>query len=954
MIKAKWIWAHTKDHVYNETIVACRSFKLGEIKGAKIKITADSFYRLFINGEWIADGPCRSWPEYFQYDQIAVDPYLQKGTNEIRVIARHYGVGDFHGVCQRPGLLLELEARLKSGKTQSIVTDKTWDVAIARNWVCETPKTAIQMEPAEMVDARLEDKLQFRKASEICGAHEGPWKNLMPRDVALLARRPFSMKRFIGAKTVRSEGQVFCVPVARLCHPGIVPSNGNVGGACGMATEITVKQKTTLQMNVAQAGSFRWTVSVDGAVNKNNRFILKPGRHFILALADKIATKHLQDKCLGLETTGAYTLSNPLDCKYENPWAWICFKDYNFNKTDLYWMEALVPDPEIKQLEDCYAEYKKKLLRKVKDHKTFFTELGSISSLLASKKMFVEDTVWAFQHRQVQSELPVVVKGLACISDNAEVTTVEPSRDGDVELCYDLGEQNLGNWHFDLEADEDVTIDMFAVEHIFEEGRPQHTLLNRNGFRYITKKGRNQFTSFRMRSGRYLFITLRNMKNPVYLRHVGMMETTYPVGYKTAFQCSDPNMERIWDISERTVKLCMTDTYLDCPLYEQTLWVGDARNESLFGYLLFGAQDIALRCIRLAGESLKRYPMVGCQVPSTWDCMLSAWSFLWGISVWEYYWQTGDKSFLAKFWPMVTKNLEGALSFINTEGLFSAPHWNMFDWSNIDQNQETVLHNSMFFVGAMDAAVKCADVLGKKTESQLWRQHSRKLAKTINRYWNPEKKSYPDSIHNNGQISPSICQHTSFLSLLYDIADKSFAGDCLKNTIKPQKKMIRVGSPFAIFYLYECWEKLGLYGEIFNSIRENYIPMLHAGATTVWECFPSNSLSDDTTDGGPTRSHCHAWSSAPVYFISRIILGIKQTQPGGVAFQISPWINDLQWAQGTVMSNFGPIRVSWKRDGKKLLVDYQGPKESSLKFVVNDSHKGLTLVVNGKSIKSSK
>ena len=102
--------------------------------------------------------------------------------------------------------------------------------------------------------------------------------------------------------------------------------------------------------------------------------------------------------------------------------------------------------------------------------------------------------------------------------------------------------------------------------------------------------------------------------------------------------------------------------------------------------------------------------------------------------------------------------------------------------------------------------------------------------------------------------------------------------------------------------------------------------------------------------GGQTRSHCHAWSSAPVYFMSRITLGIKQTQAGGRAFEISPWINDLEWVRGTVASTLGQIHVSWKRQGKTVCVDFWGPKQAQVKFVSNSSHKGLKLIVNGRKL----
>ena len=100
-----------------------------------------------------------------------------------------------------------------------------------------------------------------------------------------------------------------------------------------------------------------------------------------------------------------------------------------------------------------------------------------------------------------------------------------------------------------------------------------------------------------------------------------------------------------------------------------------------------------------------------------------------------------------------------------------------------------------------------------------------------------------------------------------------------------------------------------------QEIYRNYLPMLEAGATTVWESFASGT----TGSGGfPTRSHCHAWSSAPSYYLNRIILGIKPTAAGAGPVQISPHLAGLSWARGTVATVGGPIAVSWKLVGDAL------------------------------------
>ncbi|MEA3366323.1 MAG: hypothetical protein U9Q79_11850, partial [Candidatus Hydrogenedentes bacterium] len=375
--------------------------------------------------------------------------------------------------------------------------------------------------------------------------------------------------------------------------------------------------------------------------------------------------------------------------------------------------------------------------------------------------------------------------------------------------------------------------------------------------------------------------------------------------------------------------------------------VGDARNEAVFAFTAFGAYDLARHCIALAGQSVERFPLVGCQVPSSWECLLPAWSFLWVISVWDYYFHTGDKRFLRKAWKWVKQNLRGAEKFRDERGLFSGPFWNMFDWSGLDDCHSTVLHNSIFVVGAIEAALRCASVLGDKKTGQWLRAYRKELIPAINALWDSKKQAYPDSVHEDGTISKSVSRHTSFLALLYDVVEARNREATLRNCLKPPKNMVRVGSPFAMMYLYEALEKYGHHGEILDSIYASYLPMLDDGATTVWESFPSGT----TGQGGfPTRSHCHAWSSAPIHFLNRIVLGIVPVSIGGTAFDISPYVKGYTWARGRTASVKGPVAASWKREGKTLCVEASGPEGVRLRFKRNATHAGLTIVFNGRRL----
>lgn len=941
-LSAQWIWLSGRDvHDYNQTIILRKTFRAHEVTDATLRITADSYYRVFLNGKWVNDGPSRSWPEHFQFDVIDATPYLVSGANEIRVVARYYGVGDFHHVPRQAGFLAQLDFK-QDGKVTSIVSDRSWEAANAPAWTPNTPKVSIQMEACELYDARLEDKLSFKRATVLYDADKGPWKDLQPRETALLTKEPVSFKTFLGAKVVRTDAWNFCLPAARLVHPGLIEANHNASCACGMATLLKADSDCTVEV---QSEGMR--ISIDGHLYANNPMKLGAGKHLVLALVSDIYG-HNKEKAVRFVNPKGFTLANPLQDREENAWCFIRFPEFAVADTDLEWPSFRKADSPLGKAADGYARMREELFKSVKDVDSFKQHAGRRAELMASDKMFAQDTFWQFTERKPVGDANDLVNHPSGLLYNTpESTIVHPSTDGSVELLYDLGEQRCGYYQFDLTADAGVQVDIYGLEYITPEGRLQHTWGNRNGMRYITKAGANHFTSLKRRSGRYLFITLRNMKTPVHIRQFKVIESTYPVQYSGSFRCSDERLARIWDISTRTLKLCMEDTFTDCPLYEQTHWVGDARNESLLAYGVFGATDLARRCINITAQSLERYPIAGCQTPSTWDCLLPAWSFLWGMSTWDHYEATGDKEWLRSIQPAVLKNLKGAESFVNDRGLFSGPFWNMFDWTGADQGQKTVLHNSMFMVGAINAALKEAEVLGDTTNTAWLNALRARLVNGINKLWDPAKQSYPDAIRDDGSISPSTCQHTSFLALLYDIVPRENSAAALKNLTAPPKNMVRIGSPFAMLYLYETYEKLAMEDQIVREIYTNYLPMVESGATTVWESFPTGT----TGSGGfPTRSHCHAWSSAPSRFLNRIILGVKETSPGGSTVTISPRLNGLTWAQGTTLTAQGPVDVSWKLEDKTLRVTYTVPAETKANFVRNSSHDGLQLVVNGQEV----
>ncbi|MCS7191266.1 MAG: hypothetical protein NZ843_06665, partial [Fimbriimonadales bacterium] len=102
-------------------------------------------------------------------------------------------------------------------------------------------------------------------------------------------------------------------------------------------------------------------------------------------------------------------------------------------------------------------------------------------------------------------------------------------------------------------------------------------------------------------------------------------------------------------------------------------------------------------------------------------------------------------------------------------------------------------------------------------------------------------------------------------------------------------------------FLLETLFNLDRRQPILERIREDWGYMLAMGAVTCWEQFKGervrNPLHAHKTEFF-TRSHCHAWSAAPAYFLPITVLGAKPLTPGWTRFELRPFLGDLAWAYG--------------------------------------------------------
>lgn len=261
-----------------------------------------------------------------------------------------------------------------------------------------------------------------------------------------------------------------------------------------------------------------------------------------------------------------------------------------------------------------------------------------------------------------------------------------------------------------------------------------------------------------------MILTVRRATGPVRLHGVQMHQSNYPVAEVGRLACSDRLLTDIWEISRRTVRVCMEDTFVDCPAYEQVFWVGDARNSALFSYFLFGAEPLVERCLRLVPGSQFQTPLLADQAPSGWSSVIPIWTFLWAIACHEYYVRTGDTGFVREMWPKVRQTLDAYLTHVDHRGLLSLSGWNFIDWAPMDQpGSGVVTHQHCLLITALEVGADLARLAGDSGEHLL--RAAARLREAANRHlWSEERQAYRDAIHADGRLSTTFSMQSQIMA----------------------------------------------------------------------------------------------------------------------------------------------------------------------------------------------
>jgi hypothetical protein len=195
--EAVWIGS---DHAFDlrEVYLRFRSPSDWQLKQrphrAELFISADSRYKLWVNGQYVARGPARSYPHVQCVDRLELTSYLRDGANTLAVQVYQPGYSHFSYVHRgAAGLLAHLVC---DGQSQ-LVTTTEWQTSRDFSFASSVPPASIYLSGVEQRDHNLVDEWvdpayndsEWADARLVAPVNGYPWTTMQLRAVPLLVER---------------------------------------------------------------------------------------------------------------------------------------------------------------------------------------------------------------------------------------------------------------------------------------------------------------------------------------------------------------------------------------------------------------------------------------------------------------------------------------------------------------------------------------------------------------------------------------------------------------------------------------------------------------------------------------------------------------------------------------------------------------------------------------------
>ncbi|MCX4834350.1 hypothetical protein OG746_37120 [Streptomyces sp. NBC_01016] len=384
---------------------------------------------------------------------------------------------------------------------------------------------------------------------------------------------------------------------------------------------------------------------------------------------------------------------------------------------------------------------------------------------------------------------------------------------------------------------------------------------------------------------------------------------------------------------------------LDGGKRDRTVWSGDLLVQIPTVFCTTGAEDYVRGSLELlnsyqeaSGQSAARVPPVlrpatGPQHGQTYSAVYSLHQLV-NLALHHLY--TADLTLAREQWPWVRRMLAWCKTLVDERGLFVTDEDNGLDWDWYDgpKTGAVTAYNAAYHQTLICTA-NLAQALDLPDEADSLRQQAETLRAAANRHlYDAERHLYRLS----DQMPSAIALDGNALAVVSGLAPDGEAEAILAALDGALPQTPYGPSPFS--------EDTGFWPQVSPYVCDMYLRALFSvGATekavdlihrlwghmatadqhavgTAWELVGT----DGSPGFGAKTSLAHGWAAGATAALSAHVLGVEPASPGFAIWRIRPQPGELTWAHGRVPTPHGGIKVSWTRDGDRLVLDLTVPE----------------------------
>ena len=350
------------------------------------------------------------------------------------------------------------------------------------------------------------------------------------------------------------------------------------------------------------------------------------------------------------------------------------------------------------------------------------------------------------------------------------------------------------------------------------------------------------YAPYWFRTFRFLRLTVQTADEALTVHSLDYEETGYPLDVVTRVETSDLTLADVWDISLRTLRRCMHETYMDCPFYEQLQYAMDTRAEILYTYAVSADDRLARQAIDDFSRAQRPDGLLNCSYPNTNVNVIPTFSIYYILMVHDHMMYFGDPALVGRCLPVIDRILDFFEQHMTADGLVDkiggvngqAPFWSYIDWSEPWMPTSgmpaaglggPITMESLLLLLGLQKASKLAGYTGHSGEKYL--SCAERLKAAIRTHCMDESGLLTD-----GPSSDTLSQHAQAFGILTGTLTPEEGRRNLLASMDTSK--FAQCTVAMSFYLFRALEQIGLY-EYTDQYWDVWRKMVKLGCTTSIE-----------------------------------------------------------------------------------------------------------------------